>query len=57
MLIKYSDYLSIDDGIDVSKMFAVNPLPLESKSSVLQLPEQSTWLPPLESIRKYLFKA
>ena len=52
MVIKFSDYLSIDDGIDVSKMLAVNPLPLESKSGVLQLAKQSIWLLPLESEKK-----
>ena len=52
MLIKFSDYLSIDDGIDVSKIFVINTLPLESKSNILQLPEQNAWLPPLESEKK-----
>ncbi len=52
MLIKFSDYLSVDDGIDVSKTFTINPLPLESKPNVLPTPEYKTWLPHLENEKK-----
>ena len=54
MIIKFSDYLSVDDGIDLSKSFLQDPVffPSDNSYNYGQLPEINIRLLPLEVEKK-----
>lgn len=57
MIIQFSDYLTVDDGVDLSIPFSDTlAFPLDNSFDITKTPQHKTWLPPLENKKRIILQ-